>query len=107
MSNGLFAALPGIFTSVLGEDDLLPYTHGDATVLLKGIFENPTATTPDFEGAGGLVGSTPSLSVATADLPSGAGEGDSVIIDTVTWRVSGPPHHDGRGMTRLPLESMD
>lgn len=104
MSNSLFAALPGIFTAVLGEDDPVPYTHGDITVTVKAIFENPAAVTPDFEGAAGLLGSTPSVAIATADLPSGAGEGDRVVVQGVTWRVSGPPHDDGRGMTRLPLE---
>lgn len=104
--SSIFDGMAAIFVETLGEDDLLPYSHAGTTTELRGIFANPHAQTPGSDEGAPLAGSMPSLSTAAADLPAGAGEGDTVVVRGITWRVLGPPQPDGRGMTVLLLEKV-
>jgi hypothetical protein len=54
----------------------------------------------------GIVSASPVLTCRTADLPTGAGEGDTLSIDGDTYAVAAPPRHDGTGMTTLTLEAV-
>lgn len=93
--------LAEIFRDTFGEDDLLPYTHDAVTTTLKGIFETP-AMVVDGISEVGIVDCDAWLHVAAADLPSGYGEGDTVVIRGTTYRTK-VPMPDGRGMVRIPL----
>lgn len=102
--SSVFDGLADHFVEHLGERELLPYTRAGQTVELLGIFEEPFFLVPGAEDVAGLAGTQPTLAVRTADLPTGAGDGDIVKVRGVVWRVKGPPQQDGRGMSRLVLE---
>lgn len=90
-----------IFRDVLGDDDLVPYTHGLVTVSVRAIPEMPSITI-DGVAEVQLVDADASASFAEADLPAGYGEGDTVVIRGTAYRTK-VPMRDGRGMVRIHL----
>lgn len=102
-----FDDLASIFVGVLGDSDPVSYTKsGGATVSVIGIFENRTEFFDTGQSMTGALHRMPVLSVAEADLPSGYGQGDSVVIKGNTYTVR-TPLPDGHGMVDLQLELAD
>lgn len=93
--------MAAIFTQVFGEDDLLPYTHAAVTTTIRGIFENPAMAVEGMAEAA-LIECDAWVAFDASDLPSGYGEGDTVVIRGATYRTK-VPMPDGRGMVRIPL----
>ena len=93
--------MAAIFRDVLGDEDLVPYTHGLVTVNVRPIPEMPSITI-DGVAEVRLVDADASASFVEADLPAGYGEGDIVVIRGTTYRAK-VPMRDGRGMVRIPL----
>lgn len=77
---------------------------GGSTVMLTGIFDAVDESLPF--GEVGVVSASPTLTCRSADLPTGAGEGDAVEIDGQSWRVAAPIRRDGTGMSILTLEEV-
>lgn len=76
---------------------------GTATDLtLTGIFDAEHSVGAIGEGLE-IASVAPQVLLRTSDLPSGAGDGDSVTIDSVAYRVRFK-EPDGTGMTVLKLE---
>lgn len=94
--------MAAIFRDVLGDDDLVPYTHGLVTVNVRPIPEMPSIMV-DGMAEIQLVDADASASFVEADLPAGYSEGDTVVIRGVTY-VTKVPMSDGRGMVRIPLQ---
>lgn len=99
--SSIFDGMADIFVQHLGDREEMPYTHDGTTVGVKGIVEMP-AMTVDGLAAPQIVDADASFHCAVADLPSGYGEGDTVVVRGVAYRVKAPMV-DGRGMVRLPL----
>ena len=99
--SSIFDALPSLFVQHLGDREAFPYTHGTTTVDVKGIVEMPAMNVDGFS-ENQIVDADASLHCATADLPTGYGDGDSVVVRGISYRVKAPMP-DGRGMVRLPL----
>lgn len=99
--SSVFDALPALFVQHLGDREAFPYTHAAATVDVKGIVEMPAMTVDGLSEAQ-IVDADTWLHCVAADLPAGYGEGDTVVVRGVNYRVKAPMP-DGRGMVRLPL----
>lgn len=99
--SSIFDVLPSLFVQHLGDREEMPYTHGGTTVGVKGIVEMP-AMMVDGLSEPQIVDADASFHCAVADLPAGYGEGDTVVVRGVSYRVKAPMP-DGRGMVRLPL----
>lgn len=99
-----FDGLASTFVSALGDSDPVTYTRaGGGAVSIYGIFENRAEVVDAGLGRAGQVERTPMLSVAEADLPTGYGQNDTILIKGKTYavRASLP---DGHGMVELQLE---
>jgi hypothetical protein len=99
--SSIFDGMAALFVQHLGDREAFPYTHGATTVSVKGIVEMP-AMTVDGLSEPQIVDANTWLHCAAADLPTGYGEGDTVVVRGVSYRVKAPMP-DGRGMVRLPL----
>lgn len=99
--SSIFDGMAALFVQHLGDREAMPYTHNGTTVDVKGIVEMP-AMTVDGPADVQIVDADASFHCAVADLPAGFGEGDSVVVRGVSYRVKAPMA-DGRGMVRLPL----
>lgn len=99
--SSIFDGMAALFVQHLGDREAFPYTHGITTVDVKGIVEMPAMTVDGLTDVQ-IVDADASLHCAVADLPAGYGEGDTVVVRGVSYRVK-VPMPDGRGMARLPL----
>lgn len=55
-------------------------------------------------GEVGVTSASPEFHCASADLPSGADEGDGLVIAGVSYAVAAPIRRDGEGMAVLTLK---
>lgn len=78
-----------------------PVSGGGSTTI-RGIFDNEYMTA---EGdPAGAATRMPRFLCREADLTSNGKEGDTLVVDGVTYKVKSEPHSDGTGMTILWLE---
>ncbi len=77
---------------------------GGAAISIDGLFENEMAAKP--LGEAGIISSEPMFTCRTADLPVGYGEGDSVVINAVSYKVAERPLDDATGITLMTLEKV-
>jgi len=99
--SSIFDGMAALFVEHLGDREDLPYTHDGTTVAVKGIVEMPAMAVDGLTEVQIVDGDT-WLHCAEADLPTGYGENDTVVVRGVNYRVKAPMP-DGRGMVRLPL----
>lgn len=96
----LFDGMPDIFRDTFGESVI--YTKvGGAPLDLQAIVLMPALLVTGIADVDVVTADT-QIHCAVADLPSGFGERDTVIVRGVTYRVRAPMS-DGQGMVRLPL----
>lgn len=96
----LFDGLPAIFRDTFGE--AVTYTKaGGAPSEIQAIVLTPALLVQGLAEIDVVTADT-EIHCAAADLPVGYGEGDTVIVRGVSYRVKAPMP-DGRGMVRLPL----
>lgn len=62
--------------------DTYSYTQGATTTQIKGVFDNSYI---DAEGVASLI---PTLRIKLSDLPASPSKGDTVVISSITYRVS-------------------
>lgn len=98
--SSVFDGMAGIFRDTFSDDEPFTYTAGATTVQIRGIFRLPAIA---VDGADiQLIDHDAEVHFASADLPAGYGEQDTVIIRGTTYRTKAPMV-DGRGMVRIPL----
>jgi len=100
--SSIFDGMADLFVAVLGDTDLVPYTHAGTTVNVKGIFDDPDMLFEIGESASKVV-TMAKVSFAEADLHQGYGQGDTVRIKGVGYVVRNPLR-DGKGMVSIDLE---
>lgn len=76
---------------------------GGSASTINGIFDNQYAEI-EVEVDIGVASTGPAFTCRTADLPTGYGPGDSIVISGTTYKVR-VVKSDGTGMTVLKLEA--
>lgn len=100
MRNDLASIALRAVVGVMGERDPIPYTRGEQTVLVKGVFQRDHWSTD--EGTGVRVNSTqPVLLVNRLDLPFAPRQGDVVEVAEQIFQVRDPQPDGHQGWLLL------
>ena len=99
--SSVFDGMAEIFTSAMGDDDLVTYTRakGSWSGSVKAIYEPAAAMANLMQGAGAVEAvTTPTrFHIAASALTGGWGQGDTIRRGTADWVVKSVPDRPDQG----------